>query len=247
VAGGQGAAPNQTQSAKKEATRSWDNATTVRTKKMGGARVTKLNIGVIIDGDWEEGVDGEKTWTARSPEDIASITEVVRSGAGIQLDRGDQLKVVSIQFQDVAVTPELPPPPISQNMTDLIKYGVGFLLVLLLVFGVVRPLIKSAKPSLSKADLAKFKDPTAAAAGNAALAPLDDAGDALVAAAARVVDTDEVMSSSGAAGELPEHQPVKETALAPHGELLRKEAIRMTNETPERAVAVIRAWLLMET
>ncbi|MFT5430579.1 MAG: flagellar M-ring protein FliF [Myxococcota bacterium] len=245
VAGGQGAAPNQTQTAKKEATRTWDNSTTIRTKKMGGARVTKLNIGVIIDGDWEEGDDGENVWAPRSAEDIASITEVVRSGAGIQTDRGDQLTVVSIKFQDVPVTAELPPPAISHGIAELIKYGVALLLVLLLVFGVVRPLIKSAKPSLSKAALAKFTDPTATAGGETALAPLDDAGDALVAAAAQVVDTDEIMSSSGAAGELPAHQP--ETALAPHGELLRKEAVLMTTETPERAVAVIRAWLLMET
>ena len=217
----------QSSSAKKQATRAWDTATTIRTRQLGGARVTQLNIGVVLDGTWADGGDGEKAWSPRTEEELAQLTDLVKSGAGIRTERGDQIKVVSVKFQDVAIA-EPPPEPalLSPMMMQLIQYGVILLAVLMLVFGVIRPILK--------ANRAKAAESTALARSSAGNAAVDE-----------MLET---VQDNVSIGELPEGSTDTDSAasLAPVGEALRLEAIEVTKNNPERAVAVIRAWLALE-
>ncbi len=116
--------------------------------------IKKLSVAVLVDGTYEAAkpAEGDKAAAApstrkyvpRSAEDMTRIEEIVKKAMGYSAERQDQVEVVSIQFgfgeesQAVGVeaAAETPKP-----WAPYIRYGVGGLLFLLLLFFVVRPLL----------------------------------------------------------------------------------------------------------
>ena len=114
--------------------------------------LSKLSVAIMVDGKYEAGVPAAKKgqpvklkYVARSPEELQKIESLVKSAVGFSGDRGDQLTVVNVPFQDAG---DDAPAELSNwweqpFFMDLIKnglLGLGFIALLLLV---VRPLLKS--------------------------------------------------------------------------------------------------------
>ena len=113
---------------------------------------------------------GRTVFRLLSPEEAAKVKELVQNAVGFDAKRGDQIAVVSTRFESPA---ELAAPVASSRTVaawwhDLVKWGVLAVLVLLLAFGVVRPLVKSAQP---RPELS-LDDPTLLTSGSMAGVPM---------------------------------------------------------------------------
>lgn len=112
--------------------------------------VSRLSVAVLVDGKYEAAkaeaeaaaADAEKKYIPRTDEELKRIEEIVKKAMGFSADRGDEVQVVNAQFgfgpEDEAGGTEATP---AVSYAGYIRYGVGGLLFLLVLFFVVRPLI----------------------------------------------------------------------------------------------------------
>jgi flagellar M-ring protein FliF len=87
-------------------------------------QVARLSVAVVVDDERQPaGADG-KTPAAkpRSPEEIDRIHKLVAAAVGFEEDRGDQLTVENISFDDAAnAAPEEPPQTTLQKVTTIVQ------------------------------------------------------------------------------------------------------------------------------
>ena len=126
------------------------NTTTTTVKEPG--EVKKLAVAVAVDGKWTPAANGqgEPTYTPRTEEEIAQIRRLVASAVGIDEARGDKIEVLNVRFnRDVPSIGGTDGGPSLFNFTknDIMR-GVELLVLLitglLLIFFVLRPLLKTA-------------------------------------------------------------------------------------------------------
>jgi flagellar M-ring protein FliF len=142
------------------------NKTTTRTIEPLGS-IKQLSVAVLVDGTYQTTTDtaGKVTrkYIPRTAVEMGKIETVVKNAMGFSTDREDQLSVVNISFEPEAQEEEGSKFLLSEWM-PLIRYGIGFILALVLFFLVIRPIIKSllyVPPPLPEGALAG-----AGAAGN---------------------------------------------------------------------------------
>ena len=117
---------------------------TNRVKEIG--EVKRLSIAVLVDGLYTPNNQGIMTYKPRTKEELQKIEALVVSSAGIDLERGDNIEVINMQFSSI---PEemlssteglilgLPQPEFIR-IVELAVLAVVSLLVILLV---VRPIV----------------------------------------------------------------------------------------------------------
>jgi len=62
--------------------------------------IKRMTISVAVDGKYTKGKDGKETYSARAPEELQSIEDLVKSAAGYDVARGDQIVVTNLQFDN---------------------------------------------------------------------------------------------------------------------------------------------------
>jgi len=67
-------------------------------QEMGGIR--RLSISVAVDGKYETGADGKRTFVERPQAEMQVIEDLVKNAVGYDLARGDQITVSPIQFDN---------------------------------------------------------------------------------------------------------------------------------------------------
>ena len=127
------------------------NTTTTTVKEPG--EVKKLSVAVAVDGKLTPAAEpgGEPTYEPRSAEEIAQIEDLVKAAMGFDEARGDQVRVTNVRFnRDALVTAggvDGGDPLFNFTKNDIMR-GVELLVLLitglLLIFFVLRPLMKSA-------------------------------------------------------------------------------------------------------
>ncbi len=126
------------------------NTTTTTIREPG--QVQKVAVAVAVDGVWTPAKDGkgEPTFAPRSAEDIAKIETLVKAAVGFNADRGDQVAVTPLKFShdaSAAGGTEAKSSLFDFDKNDIMR-GVELLVLLvtglLLIFFVLRPLLKSA-------------------------------------------------------------------------------------------------------
>jgi flagellar M-ring protein FliF len=121
------------------------NTTTTTVKEPGEVR--KLSVAVAVDGKLTPAAEpgGEPTYEPRSAEEIAQIEELVKAAMGFDEARGDQVRVTNVRFnRDALVTAggtDGGDPMFNFTKNDIMR---GVELLVLLIFFVLRPLMKSA-------------------------------------------------------------------------------------------------------
>lgn len=126
------------------------NTTTTTVKEAG--EVKKLAVAVAVDGKYTPPAsgDGEPTYTPVSEEDRAKIEALVKAAVGFNADRGDIVQVTAVRFNrdTAAVGGEEAGSSLFNFTKDDIMRGVELLVLLitglLLIFFVLRPLLKTA-------------------------------------------------------------------------------------------------------
>lgn len=119
--------------------------------------VRRLSVAVVVDnklgapkaaasGEEDAGSEaGGLVETPRSDEEIARITGLVKQAVGFNALRGDSVNVVNAPFEKIAELEPLPEPPLWEQpwVMTLGKQILGGLVVLLLLLGVLRPVMRN--------------------------------------------------------------------------------------------------------
>ena len=147
----QGTAPTaRDQSKKTEETNNYEISRTTKTEVTEAGRVNRISVAVLVDGSYVKNEKGEMVYQERSKEQLDRIATLVRSAIGFEQKRGDQVEVVNLKFAEApAVAPLAEPTGLlgmlqftKDDVMYVIELGVMMLLGLVVLFMVVRPLVK---------------------------------------------------------------------------------------------------------
>jgi flagellar M-ring protein FliF len=102
----------------------------------------RLSVAVVVDDRVKANEEGALQRVALTDEELARFKNLVRDAVGVDEARGDNLSLVNISFQSEAE--EDVGLPIWQQawFWDVMKQVAGGLAVLLIIFGVLRPLLR---------------------------------------------------------------------------------------------------------
>lgn len=218
------AATARDQSKKSEETNNYEISRTTKTEVTEAGRVNRISVAVLVDGNYTKNEKGEMVYQDRSKEQLDRIAALVRSAIGFDQKRGDQVEVVNLKFAEApAVTPVAEPTGLlgmlqftKDDVMYVIELGVMMLLGLVVLFMVIRPLVK--RILASEAVPALLSDGSVAALTDGSAHPEGAPGQSLVPAnaTAQLIDVAQVQGQVHAqsvhrVGELAERNP-NETA-----------------------------------
>ena len=105
---------------------------------------------MLVDGAYTKNEKGEMVYQDRSKEQLDRIATLVRSAIGFDQKRGDQVEVVNLRFAEAPAVPPVVEPTgllgmlqfTKDDVMYVIELGVMMLLGLVVLFMVIRPLVK---------------------------------------------------------------------------------------------------------
>jgi flagellar M-ring protein FliF len=116
--------------------------------------LSKISVAVLVDGKYEapaavkEGQVAKAKYTPRSPDELQKIETLVKSAVGFNQERGDQLSLQNIPFQETGETGSTETVsnwwtnPFFMSLAKNMIIGISFLLLILFV---IRPLLASLR------------------------------------------------------------------------------------------------------
>jgi flagellar M-ring protein FliF len=147
--GGTGPAARD-QSKKSEETNNYEISRTTKTEVTEVGRVNRISVAVLVDGSYAKNEKGEQVYQERGKEQLDRIATLVRSAIGFDQKRGDQVEVVNLKFAEApAAVPVAEPTGLlgmlqftKDDLMYVIELGVMMLLGLVVLFMVIRPLVR---------------------------------------------------------------------------------------------------------
>jgi len=254
--GGNGA---HDQSKKTEEVVNYEISRTTKTEVTEAGRINRISAAVLVDGTYSKNDKGEVVYKPRSKEEIDRIAALVRSAIGFDAKRGDQVEVVNLRFA------QTPPVPISQptgwmsylqfTKDDIMRaanLGVMALLGLIVLFTVVRPLVRRiVAPDGAAAAAAAGTAGVAGAIGVAPGMTVTGGGDMTVTGGGEgsitsaggpnvsIVGSDEAVAISNRTSAMIDVAKVQGQV---HAQSVQKVG-ELAEKNPHEAVSVIRSWL----
>jgi flagellar M-ring protein FliF len=145
-----GGATARDQSKKSEEINNYEISRVTKTEVTEAGRVNRISVAVLVDGSYSKNDKGEVAYAARSKDELDRIATLVRSAIGFDQKRGDQVEVVNLRFaeQPAAIPMEEPKGFLGMiqftkdDIMYFIELGVMAILGLVVLFMVVRPLLK---------------------------------------------------------------------------------------------------------
>ncbi len=134
---GQGAPLNSS----KRATRNFELDKTISHTKLPSNSLRRLSVAVVVNDRTVMDAEGKPQEIQRTPEEIDRISNLVKEAVGFNLTRGDSVRVINESFFIPALPEPLPELALWEEswFWDVIRQAGGVLLVLLLIFGVLKP------------------------------------------------------------------------------------------------------------
>jgi flagellar M-ring protein FliF len=145
----------------RRAIRNFELDKTISHTRTSMGRLHRLSVAVVVDDKLSINEAGEELRLPRTPEELTRLTELVKKAVGFNAQRGDTVNVMNSSFTVPPAPEPLPEVPVWEQAwaQDLLKKILGAGLVLVLFFGVLKPVMRS---------LAKQAEVTQAAAIKAA-------------------------------------------------------------------------------
>jgi flagellar M-ring protein FliF len=235
-----GASQGSTSSSDKgvQETVNYEISKTTQTEVLEGGTVKRLSVAVAVDGSYAADAQGNRSYQPRSPEEMQQIEQLVKSAIGFSEQRGDMLKVVNLPFSqpEVEALKPVEEPFLGLEKSDILyisQYvGIG-IIALLLIFFVMRPMIRALASPGSGGLLVAQSMPIQGALAAAANGAIAVAGPAAAAAPPppppppSAVQT--MIDISQVEGQ------VKESSIRKVGEIVTKH--------PDETVSIVRQWL----
>ena len=152
---------------RQENTRNYELDRVVETVKQPVGRIDRLSVAVVIDDLVGTNEAGEAIRETMSPERIAELTALVEGAIGFDVARGDRVQVMSSPFRFEAPVSATPTPLWEQeSVWRLGRELAAALGVLILIFGVLRPFMRSMAEAARTANaMAELPAPALAAEG----------------------------------------------------------------------------------
>ncbi len=208
--------------------------------------IRKLNIAVVVDGIETPAKNGKgpDTYTPRSTDDMQKIHDLVAAGVGIDTTRGDQLQVLNVRFNhdDVSgVGTAAKAPLFDFDKNDIMRaaeMGVLFLVALLTIFLVARPLLKFINGAGPAGGFAGGQPALAGAGAGGGSLPAGIGAPQLNYAAA---------DNIAATGLVPSAEQEQRIDIARIEGQVKASSVKKVSEFvdrhPEESVSILRAWL----
>ncbi|MEN8165869.1 MAG: flagellar basal-body MS-ring/collar protein FliF [Pseudomonadota bacterium] len=139
----------------KRATRNFELDKTISHTRLPSSTLRRLSVAVVVNDRLIKDAQGNEQTIQRTPEEIDRISNLVKEAVGFSLARGDSVRVINESF--FIPEPLEPPPELAfweeAWFWDLVRQVGGVLLVLLLIFGVLKPTMhRLTKQVLVKAE-----------------------------------------------------------------------------------------------
>ncbi len=137
---------------RRESTINYEVGKTVETKRAATGEVRRVNVAVLVNHRTTLDTKTGKPNTVPLPaEEMEKLTALVQEAVGFKKERGDSVRVVNIPFRaEPKTAPEAVPVWQQPWLIDLLKVGglpaALTLVALMLLFGVVRPALRTAPP-----------------------------------------------------------------------------------------------------
>lgn len=127
-----------------EATRNYEVDRTLSYQKQQTGRIRRLTVGVVVNDRVTTNAQGETITVPWSDNDIQRLEILIKDAVGFNAARGDSVNVINSPFmgKDIAET-------VSELFWrqpwfwEIIKQVLAGLFILILVFGVIRPTVRS--------------------------------------------------------------------------------------------------------
>jgi flagellar M-ring protein FliF len=240
-----GSAGSSSQNGRTEEITNYEISKTVRTEVKAGGEVKRISAAVLVDGVTTVAEDGTRTYTARTPEELAQIDALVKSAIGFSETRGDVVTVTNMKFAEPEIV-EDGGMLLGFDKTDLMRLAelvvlaVVALLVLLLV---VRPLLGRilSMPAIAPANIAlagpgeQYALPPGAAAALAIPGPAQTQLPSIPSAS----DAEQI------AAEIDQMIDLNQVEGRVRASSIRKIS-DLVDQHPEQAVNLIRQWVYQE-
>jgi flagellar M-ring protein FliF len=158
AAPGAAAAPAAPVSTRRESIINYEVDKTVKVVRAGSGVVKRLSAAVVLNHRSETDAKGKTTLVPLSEQQLEKMTALVRETIGYSQERGDSVNLMNAPFAQEKITlPEVPlwKQPETQELARSLAWPLGTLLLAVLVlFGVIRPALKSlSKPAQRRPQL----------------------------------------------------------------------------------------------
>ena len=144
VEGGQGA-DTSSGSNSSRTVRNYEIDRTVSHTRQSPVELKRLSVAVVIDYRSTVSKKGKVTRKPISDDEMLRLTNLIKEAVGLNEARGDTINIVNTPFQLPEEIEALPEPPVWEQpwAMGLAKQLVGGLVVLLIAFGILRPMLSN--------------------------------------------------------------------------------------------------------
>ena len=129
--------------------RNYELDKTISHIRYGGNSLRRLSIAVVVDDEHIKNENGEVESSPLSEEKIARINNLVKNAVGFDVSRGDTINVINSKFfieseEEITEEKSLLDNP---NVIVFSKYLGAGIIILILVFGLLKPIMKELAAS----------------------------------------------------------------------------------------------------
>lgn len=217
----------------RRATRNFELDRTISRTRLASGTIQKLSAAVVLDDRQSIAEDGTLTRTSLTDDEIQRFTALVQEAIGFDAERGDKVSVINASFSVPEAIGDIEGPPIWEQawFASTLKQVAAGIGVLILIFGVLKPILK---------DLANKGTSLTVAIPNQAQAALNENGEPVhsnTASHQAAIGAGGVPGINGPGGNvlLPAGNSTYETHLA--------QARAMVGEDPKVVAQVVRNWV----
>lgn len=142
-AGGNGGSGSSTNANNSQENLTYEISNTTKNLIKEVGTVNRMSVAVMVDGAYEKKEDGKEDYKPRTDEELKKLTELVQTAVGYKKDRGDEVKLINLQFTRMPELEETSAPKESDlNLNKLIEIALTSLVALVALFVVVRPVMQ---------------------------------------------------------------------------------------------------------
>lgn len=125
--------------------RNYELDRTISHTRVAPGKIKRLSVAVVVDNKQTLNADGEMERKPLAKEELDRLASLVKDAIGFSADRGDSVQVTNIAFTQPPEAEPLPEPSLFSlsSMGDMGKQAFAGFLVLSLIFGVLRPLLRN--------------------------------------------------------------------------------------------------------
>lgn len=130
---------------REQSTRNFELDRSISYTRQDQGRLQRLSVAVVVDDQVVVNpTTGETTRVPWSDQDIARFTRLVQDSVGFNVSRGDSVSVINAPFAPVQAEEIVEIPFYTEPwFWGIVKQVLGVLFILVLVFGVLRPLLRN--------------------------------------------------------------------------------------------------------